>query len=59
MCYCPICNDYYGYEYYSCPNKDCKFIKIFIKLKGIKKLKAILENSEYNDRYIASLKQKP
>lgn len=55
MCYCPICNDYFGFNFYSCPNKDCKFIKIFIKLKGIKKLKEILENSEYND----SLKQKP
>ncbi len=43
MSYCGICNLYYGFSNYSCPDKDCKFIKNFIKEHGIKKLKKIIE----------------
>lgn len=41
--YCKVCNNNVAVNDYFCCNKDCKFIRIFIRKYGIKKLKEILE----------------
>ncbi len=43
MSYCNFCNTYYGFAFYSCPDKDCKYVRNFIKENGIKKIKKIIE----------------